>query len=362
VVVGAGFEDSSATGIDGDQGDTSYDSGAAYVFVREGTTWSQQAYLKASYTGARDLFGFSVGVSGDTVVVGAPQEASSATGDNGNPNDNSAGYSGAAYLFQRDGTTWSQRAYLKASNTGPLDNFGNSVAIAGDTLVSAAILEDSDATGVNGDQASNRASDSGAVYVFPSRTRAAFALEQSDGTVLASGAAVDFGSGAAGVGSEHSFTIRNTGNADLTGVTVTIDGAQAAEFELTVGPAATVPPGGRTTFTVTFTPAAEGPRTAALHIAGNAGLGLGFDLTLNGEGLITPPDLAVEILSITRDAAGNTRLVVRSQAGQSYTLEVSEDLRNWNDVQTVISTEDDILEFTGLASELPQLFYRVRRE
>ena len=60
----------------------------------------------------------SVAVSGDTVVVGASEEDSNATGVNGNQSDNSAVDSGAAYVFVRSGTNWSQQAYLKASNTG----------------------------------------------------------------------------------------------------------------------------------------------------------------------------------------------------------------------------------------------------
>ena len=125
VVVGAHREDSNATGVNGNQSDNSaVDAGAAYVFVRSGTTWSQQAYLKASNTGAGDCFGCSVAVSGDTVVVGALGEDSNATGVNGNQSDNSAADAGAAYVFVRSGTTWSQQAYLKASNTGAGDLFG----------------------------------------------------------------------------------------------------------------------------------------------------------------------------------------------------------------------------------------------
>ncbi len=167
VVVGAYGEDSSATGVNGNQADNSSGgSGAAYVFVRNGATWSQQAYLKASYTGAGDGFGLSVSVSGDTVVVGSFQEASSTTGVNGNQSDNSALGAGAAYVFVRNGATWSQQAYLKASNTGGNDEFGNSVSIWGDTVLVGAQGEDSSATGVNGNQADNSASGAGAAYVF----------------------------------------------------------------------------------------------------------------------------------------------------------------------------------------------------
>ncbi len=98
-------------------------SGAVYIFIRSGTTWSQQAYLKASNTGAGDWFGSAVAVSGDTLVVGARFEDSNATGVNGDQADNSVNDSGAAYVFVRSGTTWSQQAYLKASNTGADDYF-----------------------------------------------------------------------------------------------------------------------------------------------------------------------------------------------------------------------------------------------
>jgi hypothetical protein len=165
-VVGAYGEASNATGVNGNQNDnTAPGSGAAYVFVRNGTNWSQQAYLKASNTDILDSFGDPVAVSGDTVVVGAYGESSNATGVNGNQGDNSADYAGAAYVFARNGTTWSQRAYLKASNTETYDYF-SLVAISGSTVVVGANGEDSSATGVNGNQNNNSALESGAAYVF----------------------------------------------------------------------------------------------------------------------------------------------------------------------------------------------------
>jgi hypothetical protein len=140
-------------------------SGAAYVFTRTGATWSQQAYIKASNTGAIDFFGTSVALSGDTLVVGAEGEASNATGIGGDQADNSALNSGAVYMFTRTGATWNQQAYIKASNTGANDFFGVSVALSGDTLAVGAICESSSATGIDGDQADNSALYSGAVYV-----------------------------------------------------------------------------------------------------------------------------------------------------------------------------------------------------
>jgi trimeric autotransporter adhesin len=169
VVIGAPQEDSGSNGVNGNQSNNnSTGSGAAYVFVRNGGTWSQQAYLKASNTGATDTFGTSVDVSesGNVIIVGAPFEDSGATGINGNENDNSKPNSGAAYIFAREGTSWSQQAYLKASNSGLSDNFGQSVAIHANSAVVGAPAEDSNSTGINGDQGNNLIPNAGAVYAF----------------------------------------------------------------------------------------------------------------------------------------------------------------------------------------------------
>src|SRR5207253_352784 len=92
-------------------------------------------------------FGCSVGVSGDTVVVGAFGEDSAATGVNGAQADQTAPEAGAAYIFARSGGVWSQEAYLKASNAEPGDRFGQSVGVLGDTVVVGANRESSAASG-----------------------------------------------------------------------------------------------------------------------------------------------------------------------------------------------------------------------
>ena len=99
-------------------------------------------------------------------MIGAWREASNATGVNGDQSDNSVGAAGAAYVFTRSCAVWSQQAYLKASNTGFSDTFGESVAISGNTIVVGAPHESSIATGVNGDQSNNSRQSAGAVYVF----------------------------------------------------------------------------------------------------------------------------------------------------------------------------------------------------
>jgi hypothetical protein len=167
LAVGSTIESSAATGINGNQNDQSAPgSGAAYVFVRDGTTWTEQAYIKASNTGPGDTFGASVALSGEILAVSAIAEASNTTGTDGDPDDNSAIGAGAVYVYLRTGTKWAQRAYLKASNTGMSDNFGGSIALSPDTLVIAAPTEASGSTGFGGNQADNSTPRSGALYGF----------------------------------------------------------------------------------------------------------------------------------------------------------------------------------------------------
>jgi uncharacterized protein YkuJ len=167
LVVGSIDEASAATGVNGDETDDSAPSaGAAYVFARSGNAWTQLAYLKASNTDAGDEFAWSLDLDGDRLAVGARREASAATGVNGDQADDTAGASGAAYLFERSGSTWSQTAYLKASNADASDEFGYSVALAGDTLAVGARGEASAATGIGGDPLDDSAASSGAVYLF----------------------------------------------------------------------------------------------------------------------------------------------------------------------------------------------------
>jgi trimeric autotransporter adhesin len=171
LAVGAFSEDSAAAGIDGDQDDNAAEeAGAAYVFRRAAKGWAQEAYIKAANSGAQDRFGISLALSGDgtLLVVGASGESSAARGINGDATNNLAAGSGAAYAFRRSAAgTWSQEAYIKASNSEAGDGFGY-VALSADggTLVVAALAEDSAATGVDGDQADNSVDGAAALYVF----------------------------------------------------------------------------------------------------------------------------------------------------------------------------------------------------
>ena len=123
------------------------DSGAAYIFKNDSGVWSEEAILKASNADAGDGFGFSVDLDGDRAVVGAISEQSGAAGVNGDQLDNSEVQAGAAYVFERSEESWSQVAYLKASDSeGQFeldeagDGFGWDVAIEGETILVGACL------------------------------------------------------------------------------------------------------------------------------------------------------------------------------------------------------------------------------
>ena len=103
--------------------DNGSESGSAYVFVRSGTTWTQQQKLTASDGAANDHFGYSVSLSGDCALIGA-------WGD-----DDSGSESGSAYVFVRSGTTWTEQQKLTASDGASTDLFGYSVSISGDTAI-----------------------------------------------------------------------------------------------------------------------------------------------------------------------------------------------------------------------------------
>ena len=99
-------------------------AGSAYVFRRYGATWALEDKLAANDAASYDVFGGAVAISGDTVVVGA-------AGDDIGTNDNQ----GSAYVFTRNGVSWTQQQKLTSNIGYFLDHFGHSVAISGDTVV-----------------------------------------------------------------------------------------------------------------------------------------------------------------------------------------------------------------------------------
>src|SRR5690606_16071856 len=129
-------------------------SGAVYVFRHDGTTWMQEAYIKASNTEAGDRFGVSVALnaSGDRLAVGATGE--DGDGIDGAENNNNSGESGAVYVFDRGNDGWRQTAYVKRADSTKNASFGGTVSLnaAGDVLAAGATAEGNN--------------DSGAAYTF----------------------------------------------------------------------------------------------------------------------------------------------------------------------------------------------------
>ena len=121
---------------DDDNGD---ESGSAYIFKRDGTSWTEEAKLIASDGTEGDAFGHSVSIDGDYAIIGA-------YGDDD--------YSGSAYVFKRDGTSWNEQDKLLASDGAERDYFGRSVSISGDYAIIGAYGDDD-----NGDH-------SGSAYLF----------------------------------------------------------------------------------------------------------------------------------------------------------------------------------------------------
>ena len=175
LAVGAPRERSNQTSITNGTTSSSNNSliypGAVYVYKRSGTSWVQEAYIKAVNSDAYDEFS-KVSISGDTLVVGVPFEDSNqrtiTNGDSAS-SDNSNSASGAVYVYKRTGTTWVQEAYIKAVNNDASDGFGWSVSSSGDTVVVGSAGEASNLkTITNGDNASsdNSYNYGGAVYVY----------------------------------------------------------------------------------------------------------------------------------------------------------------------------------------------------
>ena len=117
-------------------------AGSAYIFVRERDGWKQQTKLIASDAAEKDEFGRSIAIHKNTVIIGAHLD------------DDSGSKSGAAYIFAREGETWSEQAKLTASDAAARDEFGTSVAISGRSVIVGSPLDD------------DAGSKSGSAYIF----------------------------------------------------------------------------------------------------------------------------------------------------------------------------------------------------
>lgn len=143
------------------------DQGAAYMFTRAGSTWSQQQKLTSSDGQAGDRFGVAVTLDGNTAVVGASLANVGPNGDQG-----------AAYAYVRSGTMWSQQQKLIAGDGAAGDRFGNAVAVDGNSAIVGAHYADVGAVAIQG-----------AAYVF---FRAGSVWTQQQKLTASDGAGGDF--------------------------------------------------------------------------------------------------------------------------------------------------------------------------
>jgi hypothetical protein len=141
-------------------------SGEVYLFERVGQSWTEAGVLAAPVPRASDYFGARVALTDTALLVGSNGESSGARGLNGDTSRTDGAGSGAAYLYARQGQTWTLSAYIKSENSDKTDDFGFYVALSDSMVVVSAIWEASAAHGIDGDASNNSASKSGAVYVF----------------------------------------------------------------------------------------------------------------------------------------------------------------------------------------------------
>jgi len=187
--IGAPGDASNSTTVNGDatQKVEYANTGAAYIFTRAGTTWAQEAFVKPStltlktgmqfvnnsdnrsgfiQTDGGGEFGGDISLSrdGNTLAAGSFRESSNALGVNGDQGDTSATRAGAVFVFTRANTVWSQKSYVKASNTDVDDRFGISVDLSADGK-DMAVGAHRESTAASSD-ATSSANAEGAVYLY----------------------------------------------------------------------------------------------------------------------------------------------------------------------------------------------------
>lgn len=311
------------------------DSGKAYVFVRNGTSWSEQAILTASTGAASDWFGYHVSISGETTLISAHGDdtvsglnagsayvftrnenvwteltqltaSDAGAGDEfghsldlrvdnaiiGSWSDDTAagGNAGSVYVYGREGATWTERGKITAPDAATGDFFGGySVALDEDTLLVSSYTDD---TPLPSFLPGYVVSGHGSVYVFR-LSDVEIAVEQPFGTNLTDGVAtISFGDLNVGGSSQPKlFTIRNSGVTSLLGVAAIKGGVSSSDFTLnTAALASSVAAGDSTSFTLVFSPTTAGTKTASLQITSNDADEAPFDIALTGQAYSSTTD------------------------------------------------------------------------
>lgn len=250
----------------------SSDAGSAYIFTRSGTTWSQQAKLTASDAANNDYFGYSVALSGNTALVGAYGDDTAAGSD-----------AGSVYAFVRTGTAWSQAAKQSSSDAAFNDYFGYSVALSSDTAL-VGVRNDDTPTGY----------DTGSVYVFRLDFSPDLAVEET-GNTLTNGVSIQYGTNEVGfVSVTKTFILRNFGGSNLVLSSFTPSGTSGAHYSFnTNGMTFSILPGSNTSFSVTYAPVSAGTHPHTLSITSNDPDQPVFTINLTGTGVDLDPGLVL---------------------------------------------------------------------
>ena len=208
--------------------------GSAYIFLRSGILWSEQQKLRASDRVLGEMFGHSVSVSNDTVVVGGIGYASSNN------------YNGASHIFTRSSDTWSEQN-LTASDGEINDQFGASVSVSGDNIIVGARYDD------------NNGTDSGSIYAY---TPVVFGpnIMVTDSVVPTTDHVVNFGNITELTLSDQTVTVTNDGNENLTIGNIATANALATPFKIEMDncTAQVLPPSANCVLTVRFAPLSTG--------------------------------------------------------------------------------------------------------
>ena len=256
-----------------------YNTGAAYIFKRDSNgVWSEQQKLIASDAGYYESFGFAVEMDGDNLVVGAYLDD-----DNGND-------SGSAYLYTRDADgIWQEKLKLLASDGQAYDFLGGygakAVGISGTTVIAGAPLHDT-LLGIN----------TGAAYLFEIQP----SVDGPDISLTPS--AIDFGDVIVGQSAEQLVTVSNFGTTELTLTYITVEGG--IDFSQTNDCPAILQPTEACQIAVTFTPSLDGVLSDALTILSNDPDQPAADVSLSGTGVTLLPDLTVTEISSPRTMTG----------------------------------------------------------
>jgi FG-GAP repeat len=250
--------DTALVGAPGRDVGPTVNAGTAYVFVRSGTAWSQQAALTAGDAASNDLFGASVALDANSAVTGAPFHAVGSTGS-----------AGVAYAFSRSGTAWSQTAEPTATNAVAGDEAGKSVAISGATVFMGAPFH-----------AVSGLASAGAVYVFVFDVRPPL--------TVATGMPVGW--------SRTPVTVTLTATDDLSGVATT-------QYRLQGSPT-------WITYVVPFIVSSEGSSTyecQSIDLAGNAEAVHAFSVRVDTHG---PQTLALAKVTVKKGKSATFRFRV----------------------------------------------------